>query len=251
VRLTYVGHSTVLVELDGIRLLTDPVLRPRVAHIVRGSGVAKPDALGEVDVVLISHMHHDHFDPASLHMIDGRFQLVVPRGAHEAAARLGRGRVAELGVGQSLRVGGVVLTATYAAHRKGRLFDRRTEAIGFAIDGTQRIYFAGDTDLFPAMRELRMGLDVALLPVSGWGPTLGPGHLDAERAAQALALLKPRIAVPIHWGTLYRIGLRGSRRKVLDQAPEAFARAAAKLAPAVEVHILQPGEATVIAPVDG
>jgi L-ascorbate metabolism protein UlaG (beta-lactamase superfamily) len=251
VRLTYVGHSTVLVELDGLRLLTDPVLRPRVAHIVRGRGVAKPGALGEVDVVLISHVHHDHFDPASLRMIDGRFALVVPRGARKAAARLGRGHVTELGVGQSVRVRGLGLTATYAAHRKGRLFDRQTEAIGFVIDGTQRIYFAGDTDVFPAMRELRTRLDVALLPVSGWGPTLGPGHLDPDRAAEALALIEPRVAVPIHWGTLYRIGLRRSRRKLLDEAPEAFARAAATLAPSVEVRVLQPGEATVVAPVDG
>jgi L-ascorbate metabolism protein UlaG (beta-lactamase superfamily) len=249
VRLTYVGHSTVLVELDGLRLLTDPVLRPRVAHIMRGRGVAQPGALGAVDVVLISHVHHDHFDPASLRMIEGRFELVVPRGARNAAARLARGRVTELGVGESLRVGGVMLTATYAAHRKGRLFDRQTEAIGFTVHGTQGIYFAGDTDVFPAMRELRKRVDVALLPVSGWGPTVGPGHLDPDRAAQALAQIEPRIAVPIHWGTLYRIGLRRSRRKLLDEAPAAFARAAAELAPSVDVRILQPGEATVVEPV--
>jgi L-ascorbate metabolism protein UlaG (beta-lactamase superfamily) len=246
VRLTYVGHSTILVELDGLRLLTDPVLRPRVAHIVRGRGVAVPAALGGVDIVLISHMHLDHFDPASLRIIDGQFELIVPHGAGKAAARLGIGRIAELEVGKSLTVGGVAITATYAAHRRGRLFDRRTDAIGYAIGGTQRIYFAGDTDLFPAMDELRGGLDVALLPVSGWGPKIGPGHLDHERAAQALQLLEPRVAVPIHWGTLYRIGLRRSHRLLADEAPKAFARAAARLAPEVDVRILQPGEATVV-----
>jgi L-ascorbate metabolism protein UlaG (beta-lactamase superfamily) len=238
----------VLVELDGLRLVTDPVLRPRVAHLVRGRRVAAPGALGEVDVVLISHMHHDHFDPKSLRMIDGRFELVVPRGAGKAAARLGAVRVAELDVGESLQVGRVRLTATHANHRRGRLFDSRTDAIGYTIDGTQRVYFAGDTDLFPAMRELRTGLDVALLPIAGWGPTLGPGHLDPHRAAQALALIEPRIAVPIHWGTLHRIGLRRSRRMLQDEAPKEFAKAAARLAPSVEVRILQPGKATEVAP---
>jgi L-ascorbate metabolism protein UlaG (beta-lactamase superfamily) len=131
------------------------------------------------------------------------------------------------------------------------LLDRRAQAIGFEIAGTQRAYFAGDTDVFPAMGELRGGLDVALLPVAGWGPRLGPGHLDPQRAAEALTLMEPRVAVPIHWGTLYRIGLRRSHRKLLDEAPQAFARAAGRLAPSVDVRILRPGEATVVAPVGG
>jgi L-ascorbate metabolism protein UlaG (beta-lactamase superfamily) len=201
-----------------------------------------------VDVVLISHMHHDHFDPASLRMVDGDFELVVPRGGKKMAARLGLDRVTELGVGEARTFGGLTVTGTYAEHRGGRLLARGSESIGYMVAGTQSIYFAGDTDMFPDMEGLHPGLDLALLPVSGWGPRLGPGHLDAVRAAESLTLLEPRIAVPIHWGTLYRIGLRRSVRTLMNAPPRIFALEAARLAPSVDVRILEPGEATVVKP---
>jgi L-ascorbate metabolism protein UlaG (beta-lactamase superfamily) len=101
------------------------------------------------------------------------------------------------------------------------------------------VYFAGDTDLFPGMEELRP-LDVALLPVAGWGPKLGPGHMDAERAACAAQVLRPRIAVPIHWGTLHpRWKGPGSW---FSDPPETFAARVAGLAPDVVVRVLAPGE---------
>jgi L-ascorbate metabolism protein UlaG (beta-lactamase superfamily) len=138
------------------------------------------------------------------------------------------------------------VTATHAEHRRGRLFDARSEAVGYTVAGTQRAYFAGDTDVFAGMRDLRGGLDVALLPVGGWGPKLGPGHMDARRAAEALALVEPSVAVPIHWGTFYRIGLSRSRRALDGEAPWEFAREAARLTPSVDVRILEPGMATVV-----
>ena len=103
------------------------------------------------------------------------------------------------------------------------------------------VYFPGDTDLFPAMDELAGTLDVALLPVWGWGPTIGEGHMDPERAAQAAALLRPRLAIPIHWGTFYPAGLRGSCRAVRDARPE-FAAIVRRSAPDVPVRVLAPGE---------
>ena len=96
-------------------------------------------------------------------------------------------------------------------------------------------------------RELRP-LDLALLPVWGWGPNLGGGHLDPERAARALELLKPGVAVPIHWGTLYPIGLGRFRRYLLHEPPRAFARHARRHAPEVEVRIVEPGDSTRLAP---
>jgi L-ascorbate metabolism protein UlaG (beta-lactamase superfamily) len=246
VRLTYIGHSTVLIEFDGVRVVTDPVLRRRVFHLVRGTSAVDRDAVAKVDLVLISHMHPDHFDPASLRMIDRVAHLIVPRGGLRSATRLGFANVRELAVGERSIVAGIEVTATWAEHRRGRLLDRRSEAIGFTVAGTQRVYFAGDTDLFPGMRELAGKLDVALLPVAGWGPRVGPGHLDAERAAESLALLEPRIAVPIHWGTLHRIGLHRSVRTLMTEPPRAFAREAARRAPTVEVRILEPGTATTV-----
>jgi len=108
------------------------------------------------------------------------------------------------------------------------------------IAGGSRIYFAGDTDLYPEMAAFAP-LDLALLPVWGWGPSLGAGHMDPEAAARALALLRPRVAVPIHWGTLFPLGLGRAYGDRLTEPPREFARHAARLAPGVRVEILEPG----------
>src|SRR6185503_2691890 len=106
------------------------------------------------------------------------------------------------------------------------------------------VYFAGDTGLFAGMARLPT-LDLALLPVWGWGPRLGPGHLDPVGAAEALTLLRPRIAVPIHWGTYSPLWyLRPPA--YLSEPGVAFAREAARLAPEVEVRVLTPGESTIV-----
>jgi L-ascorbate metabolism protein UlaG (beta-lactamase superfamily) len=248
VHVTWIGHSTALIDLDGVRLLTDPVLRSRTAHIVRHAPAVDPQAIGDVDLVLVSHMHHDHFDPRSLRLLEGSPELIVPRGARRGAVRRGFAPASELAIGERLDRGPITITATRANHRRGRLIDRRSEAIGFTIAGTQAVYFAGDTDKFPEMGKLRGGLDVALLPVGGWGPKLGAGHLNPKRAAESLLLLEPRIAVPIHWGTLHRIGLRAAHRAIMGEAARDFAREAARLAPSVEIRVLQPGESTLVEP---
>jgi L-ascorbate metabolism protein UlaG (beta-lactamase superfamily) len=111
-------------------------------------------------------------------------------------------------------------------------------SLGYVVEAASRVYFAGDTDVYDSMATLAP-LDVALLPVWGWGPRVGEGHLNPRTAAEALRLLRPRVAVPIHWGTFRPVYLRG--RPPAD-APREFARHAADLAPEVEVRILQPGE---------
>jgi L-ascorbate metabolism protein UlaG (beta-lactamase superfamily) len=110
------------------------------------------------------------------------------------------------------------------------------------IDGSYEIYFAGDTDLFPEMADIGLELDLAFLPVWGWGPNLGKGHMDPFRAAQALEHLRPEVAIPIHWGTYSPVGLELLRPKFLTRPPLDFAEHAARLSPRVAVHILQPGQ---------
>ena len=239
-RITWVGHSTVLIELDGVRLLTDPLLRARVAHLRRA--VAAPEPIeGELDAILLSHVHYDHLDVRSLRRVEAA-RIVAPRGAGRMLGRNGFAGVVELGEGEEIALGTVAVVATHAEHsaRRGP-FSGRSPALGYLMGGSARVYFAGDTDLFAEMRALRPGLDVALLPVWGWGPRLPPGHLDPRRAAKALRLLGPRVAIPIHWGTYRRVG--SSRDPaVLREPAERFERLAAELAPEVTVRVLVPGE---------
>ena len=84
-------------------------------------------------------------------------------------------------------------------------------------------------------------IDCALLPIWGWGFTLGPGHMDPDEAAQAAALVAPAVAVPIHWGTLLPIGARARHKPLLVEPPQRFAERAAELAPRTRVTILEPG----------
>ena len=114
----------------------------------------------------------------------------------------------------------------------------RADPLGFVAGAARRVYFAGDTDLFGGMEALGP-LDAALLPVAGWGPALGPGHMDAAAAAKAAALIRPRVAVPIHWGT-YR-PLFARRGPWFVDPPRAFAARVAEEAAEVEVAVLDPG----------
>ena len=239
---TYLGHATVLLELGGVRLLTDPVLRARVGHLRRQGPAPTPPR--DLDAVLISHLHYDHLDLPSLRALDDRPRLVVPHGAGEFLRRSGHSDVTELAPGESIDVGTARITATPAVHggRRRPMGGPVAVPVGFQIETDEyRAYFAGDTDLFDGMGDLTGDLDLALLPVWGWGPTLGSGHLDPAGAARAAAMLRPRVVVPIHWGTLFPLGMARRHPELLHDPPREFAAQAAAVAPGVEVRIVEPG----------
>jgi len=234
--LVYVGHATVLIELDGLRLLTDPVLRRRIGHLRRRAPLDL-HAVRDVDGVLVSHVHYDHLDRRSLALLDRDVPLVVPRGARRLFRRFNH--VTELAVGEELGIGAVKIRATFAEHRAARFGLGAVPALGFLIAGSRTVYFAGDTDLFAGMSDISPALDLALLPVAGWGPRVGPGHLDPPRAVEALRRLQPRTAVPIHWGTFSIPG-----RPAATEAPEVFRQLAEEQVPGVDVRVLAPGSST-------
>lgn len=239
--ITYIGHATTLLEMSGRRFLTDPILADRLLHIRRVAASPDIGALQGLDAVLVSHAHLDHLHLPSLRLVAGSCPVVVPRGCGQLVRRGGVGDVTEIVAGERIEIGGVEISATPALHDGRRWpLGRRTPSLGFVLSGTNRIYFAGDTDLFEGMRELARSIDVALVPVAGWGAHLPAGHLDPPRAVKALKLLEPRIAVPIHWGTLASGALR--RLGDLQGAPQEFALLAAEQVPAVDVRVLQPGE---------
>ena len=224
-QVTWIGHATVLVDLAGVRLLTDPLLTDRVAHLRRRRSGAEVD-LSTVDAVLISHLHVDHLHLRSLRQLGTHTLVVVPRGAGAWLRSRGIERVEELSVGEHLDIGVVQVLAVPALHgdRRGPHSRVRAAPLGFVIgSGEGSVYFAGDTDLMPEMAELR-GVEVALLPIWGWGPTLGTGHLDPLRAVTAAERIDPGLVVPIHWGTFSPLRLRPGPPHWLDTPAELLRR---------------------------
>ncbi|MCF3145369.1 MBL fold metallo-hydrolase [Streptomyces platensis] len=250
VEVTWWGHATVTVEDSGVRVLTDPLFVRRLAHLRRRRGALPPAEAARADVVLVSHLHADHLHPASLARLAPGTRLVVPRGATAAVPGLRRVaaaralRVTELRAGEECTAGAVTVRAVSAAHDGRRLpyGPRRVPALGYVVRGAARTYFAGDTGLFEEMAAEVGPCEVALLPVGGWGPFLGHGHLDARRAAQAAARLAPRCAVPVHYGTYWPIGLDAVRPHEFHAPGQEFERQLARLAPEVTVHRLGHGE---------
>jgi L-ascorbate metabolism protein UlaG (beta-lactamase superfamily) len=235
--LTWLGHSSVVVEMDGARLVTDPVLRRRVAHLTRQEAVPV-SAVGALDAVLISHVHRDHLDIPSLALIGHSVPVIVPLNDGAVLRRRGFDQVIEVCAGDELTVGPLRVEVVPAEHGVVRRSVRaRSRAVSFVIHGSRRVYFAGDTDLFAEMADVAP-VDVALLPIAGWGPRVPAGHLDARRAAEALRLVRPATAVPVHWGTYHAL----LSAPPDDRAARAFVEQAAELAPDVAVRVLRPGE---------
>ncbi len=252
--LRFIGHSTVRIELGGRVVLTDPVLTDRVGPLCRTGPGPAPSDYADADLVLISHLHGDHLHPPSLRLLPSGARVVVPRGAGAWLRAKGVRRVDELSPGEELvdgdlRVLGV--PAAHSGHRWGPRSSRgpQARAMGHVLEGGGvRVYASGDTDLFDGMTALGP-LDVALLPVWGWGPTLGPGHLDPARAAVAVDRLRPRVVVPVHWGSLALPGLSsvpggpGARmRRLLVHPPRVFAATVAAGRSGAHVAVTEPGE---------
>ncbi len=251
-RITFLGHATVLIEIDGRRFLTDPVLRQVVGPLWRRTPRPHLGPLSGLDAVLISHLHLDHYDPASLRLLDTGVLIIGPPGSARSLRWRGFTDVHELGPGESVSLGGLDIVATEARHPRGRhpLSQQGPPSVGYVISGTHDIYFAGDTGLFPGMAALWPKLDVALLPIAGLGPRMPElKHLSPRHAVRAMELLRPEIVIPIHWGTYHLPGtaLMRMRSDIHRQAPLDFVREAAVLEPEIRTVMLQPGQALELA----
>ncbi len=208
----WLGHATTLISDAGTAVLTDPVLTSRVVHLRRRRGPMPDDpAIRSPDVVLLSHLHADHTHLPSLRMIADDVPIVVPRHAPDVVPALREvgGRLIEVASGDEIPIGRVTIRAVPAEHdgRRWRRGPHACAALGYVVTGDATTYFAGDTDIYPDLAEWVPDVDLALLPVGGWGPTLGAGHMDPARAVIAAEEIGARHVVPVHFGTLWPIGL--------------------------------------------
>ncbi|MEG0821303.1 MAG: MBL fold metallo-hydrolase [Burkholderiaceae bacterium] len=242
---TWIGHSTVLVQIAGMNILTDPVFSDR-ASLVPWSGPRRwqapglaLDQLPHIDLVLLSHNHYDHLDAASVKALarqaGGAPLFAVPLGVEAWMAAAGIKRVQALDWWDELMVGEVKLTFVPAQHWSGRTaLDRnRTLWGGFVVEAVGRsVYFAGDTGYSPEFERIgrRFGeIDLALIPIGSYLPRwfMAPQHVDPSEAVKIHRDVRARRSIGIHWGTFQLAD------DALDAAPLelAAARQAAGLSP--------------------
>ena len=159
-RLTWVGHATVLLELGGARLLTDPLLRTRLGHLRRHGARPAPEVTEDIDAVLVSHVHLDHLDVRSLRSMARGARVIAPARRRDGCCGASASpRSTRSTPGDSVTVGGATITALPAVHDgRRRPLGAAVATLGYEIVGAQRVYFAGDTELFEGMRELRRAL---------------------------------------------------------------------------------------------
>jgi N-acyl-phosphatidylethanolamine-hydrolysing phospholipase D len=214
--LTWVGHATFYVRLDGAAFLTDPVFSERASPVsffgprrLVPPGVPL-DALPRLDFALLSHDHYDHADLPTVRRLARRgVPFVVPTGVGELVRGAGGRVAAELGWWQQARVAGVTVTCVPSRHFSGRGFGDRNRRLwaGFVVAGeTRRFYHSGDTALFDGFARIgRHGgpIDVACLPIGAYEPRamMSPIHLDPEEAVRAALDLDARATVAMHFGT--------------------------------------------------
>ncbi|WP_304988558.1 MBL fold metallo-hydrolase [Corallococcus sp. AB045] len=213
-RVTWMGHSSTLVEVDGHRVLTDPVWGERTSPL----GWIGPkrwfpapialDALPPIDAVVISHDHYDHLDFATIEaMKDWDTTFVVPLGVGEHLEYWGvpANRIVELDWWERTKVKGLDIVCTPARHASGRFLQQnKTLWAGWALVGPKhRVYYSGDTGLFPAMEEIGAKLgpfDLTMIETGQYGAGWPDWHLGPEQAVLAHRLVQGRLMLPVHWG---------------------------------------------------
>lgn len=254
---TFIGHSSFMVQIAGRKLLIDPVFAERLIALrrLRRPGVKIKD-LPAIDLVLVSHAHMDHLNRPSLRRIvahnnkvSGRAPIaVVPWGVEDLVSDLGFARVVTLEWWQTKSIGGLEITMTPCKHWGARFFkDTHRGFGGYVIHGGgHALYHSGDTAYFDGFAKIgsRLKPEVALLPIGAYRPDSYRGvHTCPEEALQAFLDLGARRMIPMHYGT-FRLS-----QEPMEEPVERLMAAARQAGVAGSVCVLPEGETDVIKPV--
>ena len=230
-RLTFVNHSTTLVQLDGVNILTDPIWSERPSFVSfagprrrRPPGIRFRD-LPPIDVVLVSHNHYDHLDVASLHALQWRHRprIVTALGNARLMARHGIGGAVDLDWWQAVPIGELIVTCVPARHFSARGLSDRNRNLwsGFVVSAPSgHVYFAGDTGWGAHFESIGARFDpirLALLPIGSYRPRwfMQPAHIDPQQAVDAHHALGARTSIPVHYGT-FALGDDGEEEPVVE-----------------------------------
>lgn len=252
IEVTWLGHSTVVVDIDGVRLVADPLLRRHAGVLRRRGRRPERSAWNGADAVLLSHLHHDHAELASLRLL-GQVPVLTAAPNADWVSRKGlNGRALAPNEWVALGDDGAVEVRLAPAVHHARPMPHRPNAVsGHLVRGPSGIvWVAGDTELFPDLAELSSlaggRIDLALVPIAGWGPRLSPGHLGPREAAVACHQVGVRWAVPVHWGTLHLPTTETWPTKWMDTPGPAFVAALDREAPGCRATVLGLGDSFVL-----
>ena len=251
---TWIGHATLLVQMDHLTFLTDPIWSERASPVSWAGprrhvrpGVALED-LPPIDFVLLSHNHYDHLDLPTLRRLaerSGETQFIVPVGNGALLREAGVAHVSELDWGESVSVKGTAIHCLPAQHWSGRGLSDQREALwaSWAVIGSERrFYFGGDTGYFAGFEKIGRTLgpfDLAALPIGAYEPVpmMQPVHLNPEEAIDAARDLRAQRVVGVHFGTFELAA------EPFDEPPQRFHKAAEAVGyPAEDAWVLKIGE---------
>lgn len=206
-RLTWLGHASWLVQLDGVSLLIDPYLSDRGPGLARRNAAVpvRIEDLPRIDAQLVSHNHYDHMDVPTL--VGVRSEVIAGLGMKPSLTAAGL-QCTELGWWDKVEIGAVTVTFVPSQHwsRRGAFDGNRTLWGGFVIQGSATLYHAGDTATFQGFQEIGRrfpGIDAAMLPIGAYDPAwfMERQHMNPEQAVQAFVDVGARHFLAMHWGT--------------------------------------------------
>ncbi len=256
-RITYIGHATLLLEIAGVRILTDPNFEPKLGRLlerVSAPGVAL-DALPKLDALLLTHAHADHLSFRSLDRLPTDIPLYAPPAVARWLVRKGYRHTIPLDAGETATIGSVLrVHASRATHMGNRYgFDRWRSATNMYLleSDEESAFFAGDTALTSSTHHLverilwaaGRQLDIALLPIGyapAWKPGFRRGHLTGDDALMLFETLRARAMLPYHWGTFRHV--TASAHDAIDRLRASLLQHDAR----ERVHVIEPGESLML-----